>query len=82
MGTTRASRQASAPTATVLARRRARDWLNYPDNLAAVAERLRGVVIESRPAVEVMLAHDGEATVIILTHPICRKRDRSKTPAI
>jgi DNA adenine methylase len=35
-----------------------RDWQNYPSSLRAITERLQGVVIESRPAIEVMLRHD------------------------
>lgn len=36
----------------------ARDWLNYPDSLELAIERTRGVTIENRPAIEVILAHD------------------------
>jgi DNA adenine methylase len=36
----------------------ARDWLNYPDALASIVERLQGVIIENRDAAEVMAAHD------------------------
>lgn len=38
----------------------AHDWANYPGNLAAIIERLRGVVIESRPATEILVQHDRE----------------------
>ena len=38
----------------------ARDWVNYPDALAAIVERLRGVVVLNRDAREVMAAHDCE----------------------
>jgi DNA adenine methylase len=41
----------------------AMDWHNYPDSLAEVIERLRGVQVESRPAVEVMQRHDGPQTL-------------------
>lgn len=37
----------------------ARDWENYPDCMMAVVERLRGVIIEKRPAMTVMASHDG-----------------------
>lgn len=37
----------------------AHDWMNYPDCLRNVVQRLRGVVIENRDALEVMRAHDG-----------------------
>lgn len=36
----------------------AKDWSGYPDALAAIIERMRGVVIENRPAVEVMRQQD------------------------
>ena len=36
----------------------ARDWRNLPGNVPAVIERLRGVVIENRNAIEVMQMHD------------------------
>jgi len=36
----------------------ARDWLNYPEALAATIERLRGVIVENRDALAVMSAHD------------------------
>lgn len=36
----------------------ARDWVNYPDALAAIVDRLRGVCVLNRDAKEVMAAHD------------------------
>lgn len=36
----------------------AHDWAHYPDSVLAVISRLRGVVIENRPALEVLLQHD------------------------
>lgn len=47
----------------------ARDWVNYPDALAAVVERLRGVVILNRDAREVMAAHDGPDTLHYVDPP-------------
>lgn len=41
----------------------ARDWQNLPQNVANVVERLRGVVIENKDALEVMRAHDGLGTL-------------------
>ncbi|MBI1234716.1 MAG: DNA adenine methylase [Alphaproteobacteria bacterium] len=41
----------------------AHDWANFPPALAAIAERMTGVIIESRPAVQVMKAHDGPETL-------------------
>lgn len=36
----------------------AHDWMNYPNCMDAMIQRLRGVVIENRPAVEVIQRHD------------------------
>lgn len=47
----------------------AHDWTNYPDRLPALVERLKGVVIENRPAVEVMAAHDSAATLHYVDPP-------------
>lgn len=47
----------------------ARDWANYPDALATIVDRLAGVVIEHRDAVEVMLAHDAETTLHYVDPP-------------
>lgn len=33
-------------------------WVRYPSQLAAVIERMQGVLIENRPAIEVMQQHD------------------------
>lgn len=41
----------------------AHDWVNFPDNLVAVIDRMQGVVIENRPAMQVMAAHDGPDTL-------------------
>lgn len=37
----------------------AHDWVNWPEQMGALVERLRGVVIESKPALQVLLQHDG-----------------------
>lgn len=47
----------------------ARDWVNYPDALAMIAERLRGVVVTKRDAAEVMAAHDGPETLHYVDPP-------------
>jgi DNA adenine methylase len=47
----------------------ATDWRNYPDALPAIIERLRGVVIEQRDAVEVMEKHDGPDTLHFVDPP-------------
>jgi DNA adenine methylase len=47
----------------------AKDWASYPDALAALMERLRGVVIENRDALAVMAAHDGDETLHYVDPP-------------
>lgn len=41
----------------------ARDFANYPAAMEAFTERLKGVVIENRPAVEIILQHDTPETL-------------------
>lgn len=36
----------------------AHDWMNYTDALPAIIDRMRGVIIENKDAVEVMIQHD------------------------
>lgn len=45
------------------------DWRNYPAALPAIIERLRGVVIEQKDAVEVVRQHDGPNTVHYVDPP-------------
>lgn len=47
----------------------AMDWANYPDALEALVARLSGVVIENRPAVDVMAQHDGPETLHYVDPP-------------
>ncbi len=47
----------------------ARDWRAYPDALQVIIERLQGVTITSRDAVEVMLGHDGPETLHYVDPP-------------
>lgn len=54
----------------------ARDWVNYPDGLAAIVERIRGVVLEQRPALDVMRQHDGPDTLHYLDPPYVHETRR------
>lgn len=47
----------------------AKDWANYADALPAIIERIKGVVVENRPAVAVMAAHDGPDTLHYVDPP-------------
>ena len=47
----------------------AHDWVNYPDHLAAYVERLRGVIIENKDAIEVIEQHDGPQTLFYVDPP-------------
>ncbi|MGC1305234.1 MAG: DNA adenine methylase [Caulobacteraceae bacterium] len=47
----------------------AHDWMNLPPALAVFAERMRGVVIESRPASELIAHFDGPDTLIYADPP-------------
>lgn len=44
-------------------------WAGLPKAITATAERMRGVVIENRPAAQVIAAHDGPGTVIYADPP-------------
>lgn len=45
------------------------DWANYPECLLKVVERLRGVIIESQQAWEVMARHDSRETLHYVDPP-------------
>lgn len=47
----------------------AKDWANFPECLKAVIERLKGVVIENRDAMQVMAQHDGTETLHYVDPP-------------
>ncbi len=44
-------------------------WLEYPASIAEVGQRLAGVLIENRPAIEVMRAHDAPMTLHYVDPP-------------
>jgi len=53
------------------------DWRGYPDCLPAIIERLRGVVIENRPAIQVIETHDGPETLHYVDPPyVAETRDK------
>ncbi|MEI9804071.1 MAG: DNA adenine methylase [Pseudolabrys sp.] len=47
----------------------AHDWVNYPTALHKTVERLRGVVVECRNAVDIMQRHDGRETLHYVDPP-------------
>lgn len=47
----------------------AREWLNYPEQIPRIAERLRGVTVLSRQAIDVMECHDGPETLHYVDPP-------------
>lgn len=54
-------------------------WMTLPDTIQVAAERMRGVVIEHRPAVQVIQAHDGPATVHYVDPPyLPETRDKGR----
>lgn len=44
-------------------------WAQYPANLAAVGLRLTGVLIENRPAIEILRSHDTPDTLFYIDPP-------------
>ncbi len=44
-------------------------WARYPDQIAALGERLAGVLIENRPAIDVIHAHDSQETLHYVDPP-------------
>lgn len=47
----------------------AQDWRNFPEALPAIIDRLRGVVIEQRPALQLMADRDGPDTLHYVDPP-------------
>ena len=56
----------------------AHDWSNYPDVLRQIIERLKGVVIENKDAMEVSLQHDSIETLHYLDPPYVHSTRSSK----
>ncbi|HLA80416.1 MAG TPA: DNA adenine methylase [Thermoleophilia bacterium] len=56
-------------------------WAHYPDEIAAFVDRLQGVVIESRPAIEVMAQHDGLTTLHYVDPPYLHSTRRPRKRA-
>lgn len=44
-------------------------WVRYPETLAPIVQRLAGVMIENRPALEVMRQHDASDTLFFVDPP-------------
>lgn len=60
----------------------AQDWPTLPDALRLSIERLRGVVLENRPAMQVMATHDGPDTLHYVDPPYLpetRRRSNRRT---
>ena len=60
----------------------AHDWMHYPDEIARFVERLSGVVIEQRPAIDVMRQHDSLGTLHYVDPPYPRSVRRPRNSAI
>lgn len=59
----------------------AHDWMNFPAHLRAVVQRLRGVVIENRPAMDVMRHHDCDEAVHYVDPPYVHSTRQLRTRA-
>lgn len=58
----------------------AHDWHRYPAALGGIVERLRGVVIERRPAVQVMQTHDRKEVLHYVDPPYVHETRNRRNP--
>jgi DNA adenine methylase len=58
----------------------ARDWRNFPDCIPDVIDRLRGVVIESKDALDLMPQHDGPNTLFYCDPPYVHETRHAGNP--
>lgn len=61
----------------------AHDWMNYPDALRGIVQRLRGVIIEHRDALDVLRTFDAPETLFYVDPPYLHdtRNVRSRAPA-
>ncbi|MCD5326790.1 DNA adenine methylase [Chromobacterium piscinae] len=61
----------------------AHDWAGFPSALASIVERLRGVVIENRDAMDCMRHHDAATTLFYVDPPYVHstRNLRTRSPA-
>ncbi len=62
----------------------ARDWINYPDSLEKSIERFRGVIVENKPALDLLRQHDAKTTLHYVDPPylLSTRSDVSKDYAV
>lgn len=58
----------------------AHDWANFPKCLLAIVERVRGVIIENRDAIEVIAQHDSPETLYYVDPPYVADTRSLKNP--
>ena len=54
------------------------NWADYPEALGAIGERFAGVLIENRPALQVIEAHDGPDTLHFVDPPYVHETRRMR----